>query len=477
MRSLSIVFLCVCLALAGCDSTRKDAPPEPKPQGAVPDSNADGAVDQAKLARDIAPDTPAQERPDPLEGVHAPVSTVPVEVSPDNLHEVPDEFTGVVPRATLRSWHRARNVLHEGNNIEMRGARSRDGKGLYTDSGEVIAARWRRYASGVRGVFVLRDSLFSQQDHPYNQVSFAPMLPPNWVTVAAALASQKQEIVSPLAHDPGDEARWRGADAATVFGSFPVSPSLHEQATRDWSTQPDPELAKARALNARRVLGLLAADVEAMRRAAPFGAEAVAEAGAARLAASDRVYFGEEVRAEKIIPIFVEHPNAKELDEGKGMVPDGQVIDAELARMVTRVVYRARLRDGDLAIERYDLSSTEDRARAIALLEQLIPRDAASAEEPDTKVWLWVTGKLDPKKKLQGEGPLDYVAGFREEVAAARIDVTRLELFGKPTERLPVKGAGRRSRLEKLIAEYRAAGLLYVSVNYTSPLLWNILGE
>lgn len=474
MRSWSLVALCVGFALFGCERSEQGSRADTKPAGAVVGSVVEGGVDLGAPSQAVS-DAPVSKKPDPLEGVHAPPLSSPTTVAPEHLHDVPEGFVGVVPRATLRSWHRVQNVLHEGNNIEMRGARSRDGQGLYTDSGEVIAARWRRYASGVRGIFVLRDSLFSQQDHPYNQVSFAPMLPPNWVTVAVMLASKKQAIVSPLAHDPGDEARWRGADAATVFGSFPVSSSLHEHATRDWSAAPDPELAKARALNARRVLGLFAADVEAMRRAAPFGVEAVAEAGAARIAASDRAYFGEEVRASRIIPIFVEHPNAKELDKGKGMIPEGQAIDAELAQMVTRVVYRARLRDGDLAIERYDLSSASDRARAIALLEQLIPSERSEGE-PDSKVWLWVTGRLDPKKKLQGEGPLDHVARFREEIAAAKIDVARLELFGKPTERLPVKGSDRRAKLEELIAEYRAVGLLYVSVNYTSPLLWNILG-
>ena len=203
-----------------------------------------------------------------------------------------------------------------------------------------------------------------------------------------------------------------------------------------------------------------------------FGAKSVAKVGASRIAYGDRAYFGEKIRRERIIPIFVENPDVWEIEEGKGMRVPGMGVPQEVVTMVTHEVCRARLKDGDLALERYDLSSVDDRQRAIALLEALIP---PGDKKTSGKVWLWVTGDLIEGKKLQGEGPLEHMPVFLKELEAANIDRARLELFGKPTIFIRGDAEARRAALKKARDEHKAAGLNYVSVTLTSPALRNIL--
>lgn len=154
------------------------------------------------------------------------------------------------------------------------------------------------------------------------------------------------------------------------------------------------------------------------------------------------------------------------------MHPPGAEVSDALVAMVTREVYRARLKDGALAIERYDISSKKDRARAIALLEALIPPNDT---ETSGKVWLWITGDLIEGKKLEGEDPLAHMPSFLEELEGAKIDRARLELFGKPTVFIRGNEKARREALERARDDYAAAGLSFVSVTLTSPALRNIL--
>jgi len=213
-------------------------------------------------------------------------------------------------------------------------------------------------------------------------------------------------------------------------------------------------------------------DARAMQAAMPRGPEAVAVLGAERIAHLDAVYFGAELRRRAIIPIFVEHPNAKEFGEGKGMVPGGMEVDAELARMVTRTVYRRRLQDGDLAIERYDLSEVGDRERAVRLLEDLVPEGGEG--EPETRVWLWVNGQLAPERKLRGEPADAYIPAFKKELERAKIDTSRVVLLSKPT--VFVRGEGAKKKLDEAVERYGALGMP-VSVSTPAPALVGLVGR
>ena len=391
----------------------------------------------------------------------------------DNVLDAPAEWEGIVPRVTLQSAVRYGDLIHEANNKVMRG--EVDEYGAYKDSASRIRGRWFQYAKGTRGLFVLRDSLFSQPEHPFLQESFWPMLPPNWVTTAAARVEAGLDFKGPATYPIEDDAAWTGKSIEQIFGDFPQSESLHEQATADLDTIEDPgerAAARTRARRARKTLHHLAKDVNAMHDMYMFGAKSVAKVGASRIAYGDRAYFGEKIRRERIIPIFVENPDVWEIEEGKGMRVPGMGVPQEVVTMVTHEVCRARLKDGDLALERYDLSSVDDRQRAIALLEALFP---PGDKKTSGKVWLWVTGDLIEGKKLQGEGPLEHMPVFLKELEAANIDRARLELFGKPTIFIRGDAEARRAALKKARDEHKAAGLNYVSVTLTSPALRNIL--
>ncbi len=422
------------LITSGCDrSAATDRAPKTAPVG------SEGLAEE-QPAPPAAPPPPSFERPAPP--AIAPESTQP---KTEYVRRAEERFERLVPRASLNSWQRFENLVYEANNMEMRGPRAHDGKGPYARSGREIAETWRRYARGVRGFFVLRDSLYSQQDHPYLNEPYAPLLPPNWVTAVAHASTGEEASFEPMAlPELDDDAAWRAFETPeALFGELPPSDSLFETATARFEGD-EPAGATTRTDNARRTLHILNHDVKAMSAAVEAGPEAVAEVGAERIAASDRTYFGAEIRRRHIIPIFVENPDDHELDEGKGVDIPGREVSEEVLQTVFESIYRRRLADGDLAIERYDLSQPSQRARAIGVLEALIPQSDQTGSDKtssgDAKIWLWVTGELDPHKKLRGEDARAYVESFRGELEQADVDTSRLELFSKPTVELPRDG-------------------------------------
>lgn len=390
-------------------------------------------------------------------------SVPPVPPLPDDgrqLLTAPERYEHVILKISHPPELQFVNLRYEGHNaLVAEGA----------PDGATVAERWRTLVAGTRAVFVLRDSMWSQQDHPYHRTPHALMMPPSWVTVAVALGADKRSIRAPASHPVDDDAAWTAIPTPeAMFGSFPPSDSLHREAAQPLGD--DPEQAR-RTRAARASLVSLAADVRAMRDAAADGPTAIAEAGARRIAASDRRYFGAALRWHRVVPIFVENPNTKELkSEGKGMVADGASIDPKLVRIARDAVYRRRLRDGDLAIERYDLSRPAERARAVALLEALIP---AEGPPPGGTVWLWVTGRLDPHRKAEGENATPYLPRFRQELEAAAIARDRLEIVSKPSTTIAA-GPGRASAFEGDARWYRHRHLPY-SVRLTARDLATII--
>ena len=349
---------------------------------------------------------------------------------------------------------RYRNLRYEGNNASMRGPR-RGATGTYEATGESIASHWRELASGVRQIFVLRDALFSQQDHPIDHDPHALMMPPSWVTAAvdevlAGRALRPMQVPSPDA----DQA-WASAELETVFGSFPRSERLFEAAREPRSSASGD--AQRRITNARASLRSLAEDTREMVDVGSQGAEAVARAGAARIAASDRRYFGDAIRRDRVIPIFVESPNEHEVEaEGKGLVPAGRAVDPRAVTMARRAIYRARLADGDMAIERYDISRAEERARIVRVLEELVPEGQPSE---GGVVWVWVNGTGYDGHSRSGTDPLPHIPALRAELEMASVDVSRVSLLAKPSVELPREG-DRRTALEAALGRHRALGIV-----------------
>jgi len=371
-------------------------------------------------------------------------------------------YERIVPLVSAGSRKRFGNLVYEGNNPRMRGQRSGN-TGLYERTGREVAAAWRRYAAGVRGMFVLRDSLYSQQDHPYLNSPYSPMLPPRWVAAVAHAASLAGNFRVPVLPAVEDDAAWNAlAGPAALFGDLPVSRALFEAAVG----------TGARAGNARATLQTLYRDARALVAVLPRGPGAVARVGAERIAHSDRAYFGDKLRRERIIPILVRNPSPYEVAEGKGLARPGSNIPMELRDAIKRAVNKRRLADGDIALERYDLSNAAERRRAVSVLEGLIPDS-----DPDglsTRVWLWVTGKLQPGKGLVGDDARAYIPVFREELRGSDIDMSRVELLSKPAVSLPERGF--EEALLRELVDFKELGMpMSVDLPATHPGLRRLL--
>jgi hypothetical protein len=247
-----------------------------------------------------------------------------------------------------------------------------------------------------------------------------------------------------------------------MFGSFPPSANLYSTARRPLGRAPARD--RDAISNARASVRALAEDAAALIAASADGPEAVARVGAERIAASDRRYFGAELRRRAVIPIGVENPNRHELvDEGKGLEIWGRSVPAEAVRLARDAIYRRRLEDGDLAVERYDLSLPSDRERAIAVLEALVPRSRRPTS--GGRVWLWVNGGLDARG-IGGHDATAHVESFRRDLSRADVDTSRLCLLSKPHVDLP-DGPGRGEAFEAAVDRFRALGLP-LSVNFDS---------
>jgi hypothetical protein len=382
-----------------------------------------------------------------------------------NENNVPKRYENIIPRIGPGFNVFYSNLFYEGNNIFVRGAV--DEFGLTKASGAEIANRWRFIARRSKGLFVLRDSLFSQQDHPYQHRSYSPLLPPNWVTAALI----EKPLIPLRPPDIADNNAWMNISSIDdLFGSFPKSESLFEIATKSDKNTNNGE--KTKILNARFLLHLLSQDAAALIRASKTGPLSVVSEGARRISLSDRRYFGTELRCNKIIPIFVENPTKKEILEGKGMsIPEKKNISKKAISLARRAIYARRLEDGDMAIERYDISSPNERNRAINLLEELIPKKSGHGR----KIWLWITGPGDREDFTKRKDASEYIDDFLHEIKKRNVNLLRLRFVSKPSVKLPT-GKNRRKFFEEIVDRYSKLGLS-ISLDIDSHKLKRLLSE
>jgi len=312
-----LVWTWALLCAVGCRSLEAEQPVD------FVEAEAPSAASREAPAEPAAAvSTAGSKDPKPVAAWAAPVVEDPgtPTVDRERLLDAPTRYEHVTLRAGLPVSTRYEDLIYEGNNMNFRG--KADATGLYR-SGETTALDWRRWIAGIKGMIVLRDSLYSQQDHPVLQAPRALMLPPSWVSVAVAVAMGEGEgapLLAPLAPAVEDDAAWAELSSAQArFGSFPPSERLFEESRRSLAS-PEAEAGDhAKTRNARASIRALSAAAGAMVQARAQGPEAVADAGAAWISASDRTYFGAELRT-RTIPIFVENPNEHEMrDEGKGM--------------------------------------------------------------------------------------------------------------------------------------------------------------
>jgi hypothetical protein len=344
---------------------------------------------------------------------------------------VPAKYENIIPRIYSPAKALFKNLRYEGNNIEMRGPK--DSAGNYVN-GDAVADRWRSSATNCKAIFVLRDSLYSQQDHPYRQVPYKLMLPPSWVASAAYYADKNKPIDLPIVFALEDDKNWAAIkETEGLFGSFPRSDSLFKRATGVSGN-------REQITNARKSIIQLHKYASELAKAAKVSTKQVLKVGAELISNSDCEYFGTSIRRNHIIPIFVENPTAKEEGEGKGTAPEHLNIAPNFVYKCTKAIYKRRLVDGDIAIERYDLSNSVESSRAISLVEDLVPK----GEDGSTKVWIWITGPLNDEGKLDGEDALPWVEQFKWALKMSNANMERVALLSKPSVSLP-SGVTRRS--------------------------------
>ncbi len=375
------------------------------------------------------------------------------------LWHAPAGHEHVVPKLSARTTRTFSNLRYEGNNRALRAETA-------PSAPCADAERTRALASRTAGLFLLRDALFSQQDHPTTRPACALMLPPNWVSVAVHDAMADRVTQPVMAPDLEDDTAWAALETpAALFGGFPTSDALHHWATRERAGATDE--ARARTLHARTAVRTLAAAAEQMRSASAKGAPAVARVGAELIAASDRAYFTDPVRRDHVIPLFVEHPSEHEIiDEGKGLVVHGRELSPAAIELTRREVYRRRLLDGPMAIERYDITRESDVRRAIEVLEMLVPTGSTGH-----RVYVWVGGPLiaGTERVLDVH---DRVPSFVDALGRADIELDRVTVFARPV--FQSRGHDR-DDLIPAIDRARAQGVLY-GVNMNTSALRAMMG-
>jgi hypothetical protein len=117
----------------------------------------------------------------------------------------------------------------------------------------------------------------------------------------------------------------------------------------------------------------------------------------------------------------------------------------------------ARLRDGEAAIERFDVSDPAERGRVVELLQGVI---SGSASPPANALWLIVSGPGVAGEDDAWESAAPHPDGFREAVAAAGIDAARLRYLDWADVPLP-DGDDRGPALGRIADERRDSGLAF----------------
>ena len=288
---------------------------------------------------------------------------------PRSSRVVSEEFSMIVPLLDDAEGAIAANLIYEGNNALLRaGSAGRNGD----MDGSLVARRWRAVAERTRAIFVLRDSLWSQQDHPTRHRPVFLMLPPSWLVVAA----MKKDPQPVVAFDLEDDAAWTALHSpADMFGSYPPSYWLFSLATH---VATDPRhVEREIVLSARSSLIQLSDHTTRLQQAAAEGWRAMVSEGAEIIAEGDRAYFGEKdlqqlavVRrmvADRSLPIEIIGVEIQRESDGLAISSRNQYLsndERQVAAVLNRALRVARQRIGD-----GDHDSAVARAAALRVLE------------------------------------------------------------------------------------------------------------
>lgn len=499
MRHLLIAAFLVALAL-GCSTKRQpeaDAAAAKETSHAAVADEADGHQANAAQADQSAAVADLSTVPDAPDAAEADTTAPPVEADaaetdkPDAAQEIPSEpptratfertmrrdgqgtlravpmFAHLVVRTQWPIGQTYGNLIYEGNNSAMRGDEKPDG--TYEITGLDVAERWRTWGRASRGVFLLRDSLWNQQDHVGRYEPVGLMLSPSWVTVAvheASLGHAPPRLGIPA--DFEDDVAWAALSPEALFGPFPPSETLHQWAT-DTLLSTDP-LSATRIRATRATLLLLDGYLASLAEVAPQGPEAVAARGAELICQSDRDYFTPELRRDVFIPLLVENPYPHELnDEGKSFRVSGREVPDAILDLTRTTVLRRRLADGDIAIERYDLSDGGALEHLVSVVAPLVP-----AGEDGNTLWVWVTGPVEEEGEWKGPPALDYKAALDAKLQAAGVNLERIRVVTRNPAALSSKTSAEELKTQ---SEAHAAAGWALRLNMRSSVLKKKLEE
>jgi hypothetical protein len=129
-------------------------------------------------------------------------------------------------------------------------------------------------------------------------------------------------------------------------------------------------------------------------------------------------------------------------------------VSVDIVRLVRKHILTSRLSDGDIALERYDLSSSAERERVAGILRDLLQRPAP----PGGLVWVWMAGA--PRSP---DGGCDAAVGeqarsFFDELDRMGVDRSRVRLVRKPD--LQLGGEQERTTFETALANCSALEIL-----------------
>ena len=369
----------------------------------------------------------------------------------------PTDFP-ITLRLTGRLERLQPSFIYEGNNIRMRYWMGWRRFGIL--SGSFTAFKWRLLGLQGRKIFVLRDSLFGQQDNLSQHQPFSPMLSLNWILTAISTQNHQPIHLPP----PTADLDWTSISSpGDFFGEFQLPSNLFKLANTSLASSRFKSRTRIR--SARFGLVELSRQINAVIQHDNQEPEALLSRSAELISSSDRKYFSPTIREKSIIPILVENPNPYEKGLGKGFSSPKAADVSEAVQFKALVqVLKRRLEDGDIALERYDISKDSEISRVVKLLEALIPEGYPGSH----KVWIWINGPLDHSvsDRISGTGPLAFLPQFQRILDRSNIHLASLRLLAKPDLTKPMDQAQIHS-LHRALSEY-AKFKVYNSLNLTS---------
>jgi hypothetical protein len=227
-----------------------------------------------------------------------------------------------------------------------------------------VGAAWDTFLDAYFVVLTPRDNFDQQQVRPEVHDSRAFMLPPHLITLVADAASSGRKLPKLAYPAIDDDKAW--SKLSSPLRRFN---ELADGYTNSWGFMSD-AAGTRRPMPARANLIDLATGYQALRAAAPAGAEAVIAKGIAAVLESDRAFFGP--RRRDVALSATTRETFAWCWQGFAQ-PCEELGDPSLVDRIELALLSARLLDGDIGIRVYDISRRERRDELVELLRTLAP--------------------------------------------------------------------------------------------------------